>query len=1384
MRALWHRLAWLSCLVFAAVAQAQVPVPAQLEPWRGWVLQGQEFRACPLITGKQGTVAEDFLCAWPGVLTLAADADGASVAQHWRVDADSWIPLPGDEMHWPQQVSVDGKPAVVVDHGGPALRLAAGAYDIRARIPWSERPQSLRVPANTGIVALSVDGKPVAPVQRDGDELTLGRAESSAPEADSIDLHVYRRLKDGVPAILTTQIRMYVSGQAREEIIGPALPEGFAPLELTGEWPARLDADGKLRIRVQPGADTLTLVARAIAPLSSVTVHPPAAPWPTQEIWSYAAAPRLRITTASSALQVDPRQAQVPEEWYDLPAFALADGSVLKIDERSRGLATDDRNRLTLDREMWLDFDGGGWFARDRVRGQMLQGWRFDAAAPFALERADAIGIDHGGNPNEALLVTQGAAPELTGVEWRTPAVDLAAGLRIVPASASLPVTGWQDTFDGVSTTLHLPDGYRLLGAPGSDSASGSWISRWTLLDVFVAAIVVLLAWRGFGLVGALVAAGYLVLGYQEFGAPLWTLLAALAFALIARALPRGKLATGAEWTRRAAVLLLMLAALPFVAAQLRFALHPQLESEGSYESGTLAGGLGLARKAAVPQYEADMNQVADAASAPPASPPPPPAPAAAMEREEKQKDNDKLETITVTGSNIRRLDVIEHYSQATIVQTGAGEPGWQRGQRYQLAWSGPVPPEQNVRLIIAPPWLVRPLRVVLVALLAWLLVRLIRSSIPVASARSAATVIGAIALGSLIAVGPARAQSFPPDNLLNELRTHLTEAPKCAPACASIANVEAIARGDEIRVVLQAHAAERIALPMPSAEKTLIVHSVLVDGVAQDGLARQGDTLWLALPRGVHRIELVFTAVADKVSLAFPLAPMRVAFSGEGWEASGIAEDRLMTETLTLVRARAEGAEPATSGAQQFAPFVRIVRSLTLDLDWNVDTQATRLAPQDGGFTVQVPILKNERVLSSGFKVENGHVTAGIGDGEMSTSWSSTLDKSDTLTLTAPPLGDRAEVWRVVVSPTWHVEFSGVPVSAAPVDSDPRDFRNFEFYPLPGETLTLRVTRPQPVAGSTRAIDTVRLTHAIGQRAANSTLTLTVRASQGGEQVITLPVDSEVLGVTRNGEVLNLRPESGKLPLPIVPGTQTFEVRLRDNAPAAFLARTPAIELGLPAANIGIGLDLPADRWLLATTGPAAGPAVLYWSELAVMLLIAWALVRTRRTPLKLWQWILLGIGFSTFSWVALLVVVAWLFALDWRARFASPANALAFNAAQIGLAALTVVALLCLVAAIPQGLLGTPDMHVAGNGSSAQSLQWFVDRSADALPRAGAISVPMWVYKLAMLAWALWLANAVVGWLRYGFAAWTRDGYWRRVPRAVVEVPAATPPPTPRQP
>jgi len=205
----------------------------------------------------------------------------------------------------------------------------------------------------------------------------------------------------------------------------------------------------------------------------------------------------------------------------------------------------------------------------------------------------------------------------------------------------------------------------------------------------------------------------------------------------------------------------------------------------------------------------------------------------------------------------------------------------------------------------------------------------------------------------------------------------------------------------------------------------------------------------------------------------------------------------------------------------------------------------------------------------------------------------------------------------------------------------------------------------------------------------------------------------------------------------------------------------------------------LPEDRWVLWTWGPTAGPAVLYWSQLVVLLLAAWLLSRFAPTPLRFHHWLLLGLGFSAFAWSAYALVVAWLILLGLRARLPSARLGQGgFNLIQAGLAMLTLVALAVLISAVPKGLLGLPDMHVAGNDSTAWQLRWFADQAMDVLPRAGVFSVSLWVYKIAMLVWALWLANALIGWLRWGFEAWTQGGYWRkRAPKA------GTPPELPEQ-
>jgi hypothetical protein len=126
--------------------------------------------------------------------------------------------------------------------------------------------------------------------------------------------------------------------------------------------------------------------------------------------------------------------------------------------------------------------------------------------------------------------------------------------------------------------------------------------------------------------------------------------------------------------------------------------------------------------------------------------------------------------------------------------------------------------------------------------------------------------------------------------------------------------------------------------------------------------------------------------------------------------------------------------------------------------------------------------------------------------------------------------------------------------------------------------------------------------------------------------------------------------------------------------------------------------------------------------------------------------------------------VVVGWLLALGLRSRWRGPREPAYYNLIQGATASLSLLAMAALVAAVHHGLLGTPEMQVTGHGSTATSLHWYQDRTGAEPPRAWIFWVPLWVYRLLMLAWALWLAFAVVGWLRWAWGVATRDGLWRR--------------------
>ena len=412
---------WLLLLTCAAADARRPDIPDPLKGWEAWVLHGEEWRQCPFFATSPTSDPGARGCALAAPASIRIANGRAEISVDYRVYAPGHVPLVHAPDALPEALAVDGQAAVIEQaNGQPRVWLEPGERSLRYVLDLAAQPQSLVVPDSLRVISLSVDGKPVFPLNRDGTELWLQRAQTTT-ESDALEVTVHRLWQDQLPQVLQTRIALDVAGKAREIRLGPAWPEGYELTQVDGELAAVVEPGRMLRVQVTAGSFELRLQARATTRADRLAFEFPASNWPTQEIWSFAADHALRVVDVAGDAPIDPAQGDVPEEWLEYPAFAMSSGGALSLSERSRGLG-DDANRLTLGRELWLDFDGGGYTVQDRISGRMRQGFRLDLAAPYELLSASERG--------EPLLVTTGADGG-RGIEVRYPGLSVEATARL-----------------------------------------------------------------------------------------------------------------------------------------------------------------------------------------------------------------------------------------------------------------------------------------------------------------------------------------------------------------------------------------------------------------------------------------------------------------------------------------------------------------------------------------------------------------------------------------------------------------------------------------------------------------------------------------------------------------------------------------------------------------------------------------------------------------------------------------------------------------------------------------------------------------------------------------------------------------------------------------
>ncbi|MFN2365905.1 MAG: hypothetical protein ABR523_05515 [Desulfurivibrionaceae bacterium] len=1342
------RKSFFLLLVFSIMAVSPVSaaekfqVPEPLKPWVDWVLHDyQEELLCSANYDNPGKIR----CDWPTSLDLEISADRGSFRQSAHLQYESWIQLPGSERIWPEKVTVNNEPALILMRQGfPHLRLGAGDYRINSSFSWKSMPEFLRINPDTGLITLRINNKPIEFPRVDPEGRVWLHAGKQAGKVieDSLRIRAFRMIDDRIPARIELELNLDVAGSPREVLLGaPFSPDKFIPLSLSSSLPARLEKDGRLRLQLRPGQWHLSLTARHIGPLDKLQfVRPDDEHWPDREIWVFAKQDN-RIVEIEGVPPIDPQQTTLPPKWRNLPAYQLTAGNAMQFKMIQRGNPDPAPDQLSLRRALWLRFDGSGFTIQDRISGQKTSDWRLEMAPSLNLGRVAIDGEDQ--------FITRMEGSDKTGIELRNGVVEITADSEYRGGIGRIPAVGWDQDFRKVDARLFLPPGYRLIHATGIDNIPATWLNRWTLLDIFILLIFTIALAKLYSRPVAVLGFITLALLFHEPGAPRWIWLALLIGVALVRTVPEGRIRQAVKIYHALAFLLLVIIAIPFSVQHLRVGIFPQLEKPeiamGEFQAHQIPAGAG--QKQLEPEAGIVMHSAESLAD---------------LEERGVARLKGIYATDVAPGAPVDKQ--VAQRDPAMINQTGPGIPAW-RWNTVHMSWSGPVKRGQEIGLLMLGPGTSMFLAFLRIGLMIALALTLLGVSYNRPGGwrfpdRKAFLLIPLLFLPLLLPAG-GRAAEIPSPALFEELRERLLEKEECFPNCADIPAMAIEITPDRLDLELSVAAAAKVAIPLPGHPQHWLARSVSIDKVPATAIYATGQSLWLMVPAGRHTVRLSGPIPpGDNLQLPLPLKPHRLRVEQSGWTTEGVHRDGAIDNRLHFRRIVRQGEEAGSHVLESgiLPPFVRIERDLRLGLDWRIETTVTRISPLGSGVVVEYPLLPGEAVVSGNLKVRGGKARINLDPQDSYLKFHSLIDKNEKLLLRHARTDDWTETWQVYASPIFHLEYEGLPVILHQVGSKWAP----KWHPWPGEELTLMIGRPQGVSGQTVTIDKSRLEVNPGQRATDVKLELNLRGSQGGQHTITLPPDSQLREVRIDNRVQTIRQEGRLVTVPIRPGEQEIHLDWRRENGLTAAYKTPEIDLGLASANTNIDLKVPTNRWPLLLSGPAMGPAILFWAVLLVIVLTAYGLHKSGLTPLGFGQWLLLGIGLGQSNLVGGLLVVGWLIALHFRGKLKPDLDRGTFNLLQVCLGALTGLAILALLVAISRGLLGHPDMNIIGNGSTSELLRWYQDYSGNTLPRAWLLSVPLFWYRLAMLAWALWISFTLIKILRHGWQAFSKPVIW----------------------
>lgn len=474
--------------------QDMAVIPPEVAKWVPWVQKDNINKDCP----ETNCVFLPQLRLSQNQQDLLIDLNGISFHQ------DTWIKLPYSNTNmnvqfWPTSITVNGQKGIVQQKDNiPYVKLPKD--NVKIQLTYNKdnflAQSNIILPYapvsffNTSSVSLSLNK---ATLILNKDKQNTDTTNSEKPE---VNILVYRRLKDNMPLLLTTKIKIDYSGRPDEIKLGAILPKGFLLQNAQSDLKVYYK-EGSYWVSAVPGSHFIELNAFIPEDINYIETAGLVENI-KDEIWSFEANPNLRKVQLEAAIPVDSKQAAVPEEWQAFPAWQVKDKLAIKTERRGGVFETPIKGLTT--KHSWYGLDGDILQTRD----EMLL---LNNDNPFIKFMTNNLKIESVKlNDENQLIVTKDSHPTilLPKGENKLQVFShsmIGSAIPSAVAQAEIEVNQWD---------LNLAPRYRLLMVKNA-TVRGSWIDAWSLYSIFFLCLLTIVCWKLLGKRVALLAALYVI---------------------------------------------------------------------------------------------------------------------------------------------------------------------------------------------------------------------------------------------------------------------------------------------------------------------------------------------------------------------------------------------------------------------------------------------------------------------------------------------------------------------------------------------------------------------------------------------------------------------------------------------------------------------------------------------------------------------------------------------------------------------------------------------------------------------------------------------------------------------------------------------------------